>query len=132
MSVKPFEDRDLTEIFTDGISRAIEAIKPSELLITHMNGPEFIEGLKQATTAAHGLAHTQANPTWLKIKDTLDGMVKTFKQIIISGRQPPRAKLTIMLRRIRDSSVLMAVSKSRSRQEVLIELDQRRTNHVVH
>lgn len=129
---KALENKELIEYFEDGISRAIEAIKPSQLLITHMNGPEFLDGLKYATQAANGLAHTQANPMWLKIRDTLDSMITTFKQIIISGRQPPRKNLEILLRRILHSATAMAASKSMPRQEVLVALGQRKQNHAVH
>lgn len=128
---KAFEDKELIEVFTDGVSRAIEAIKPSEFLIMHFNGNEFVDGLKKAATAANGLAHAQANPTWMAIRDSLEMMVTTFKQMIMMYKQPPRAKLESSLRRVLSSALIMANAKSMARQDVLVNLDERRKHFQV-
>lgn len=59
----------------------------------------LVDGLKKAASAANGLAHTQANPAWLTIRDLLEN--------------------------VRTNALIMATSKSVSRQNVLQMLDSR-------
>lgn len=128
---KPLEDKDLIEVFEDGISRAIEAIQPSELVISFYNGPHFLDGVQKAAVAANGLAHTQANPKWLAVRDGLENLVKLFKTLIIAGKQPPRAKIVSTLRGVLFGAHMMVSAKSMNRQDVLATLDVRKNKYLV-
>lgn len=128
---KPLEDKELIEMFADGISIGISAIKPSVVLITHVNGGQFMMGLLRAATAANGLAHTQSNPRWLAVRDAIEEIAQTFKALIIAHKEVPRARLTALLQRILLSCNKMATDKAVKRQDVLVELDKRQKTYKV-
>ena len=61
----------------------------------------FVDGLKKSASYAHAMAHYQANPNWLKVRDMLENL-------IVHGQK-------------------MAMSKSVPRDEVIKQLDYRQS-----
>lgn len=122
-----FEDKELIELFVENMSASINAVRPSEFVISHYNGPQFLEGLRKAAIAANGLAHTQHNPAWLMIRDALERITQTFKVAVRHGKAPPRARMTELLGAVLLKAQRMAVAHAVPRQEVLAELERRKT-----
>lgn len=121
-----FEDNDLIEIYREGLKRAIDVIKPSPVIILHINGKAFMEGLNNAAIAANGLAHTQHNTKWLAVRDGLEQLRQNFITLIASGRTPPRARLAATLEGVLAGGLKMATNRAAKRQDVLNDLERRK------
>jgi len=120
-------------MFCEGIRVATIAIRPNEFVIAHVNGTLFVENIQRAAKAANGLAHTQANPRWLAVRDHLECMHQMFTLMVSRGHggRLPRAQMAVILERILNGAKSMAAGKAMPRQDVLTVLDQRRINHKV-
>lgn len=125
---KALENKELIEIFVEGIRQAIHAVQPSDLMILHYNGGAFLVGLDKAAKAANGLAHTQANTTWLLIRDTIEKIRKTFVAIVSRKiiNIATRKQLVQILEGVYMKSQQIASAKSMSRQSVVANLDRRK------
>lgn len=126
-SSKPLEDKELVEVFSDAIKTAIVVIKPSDLLILHFSTREFLVALDKAAKAANGLAHNQANTTWLLVRDTIERIRQTFmaiatRKVISMGS---RNQIAQVLQGVLLKSAQIASSKAMSRQSVLENLSKR-------
>lgn len=128
-----FEDRDLIAFFSDGLARAVQAIKPSPVIVLYTNTKEIVSGLKNAIVAANGLAHTQHNPAWLAVRDLLENTLKYFMAIARNGHinMSNRQRIADLLEKTMYAGRKMATSKAMPRQDVLANLALRKTNHEV-
>lgn len=67
---------------------------------------EFVDGLKKAAGTAHAMAHYQANPDWLKIRDLLENVIEQGQRLATSKAMPRAQVLQKLDQRIRDGSML--------------------------
>lgn len=130
---RPFEDKELISMFVDGIKQCIDVIKPSPIIILHINGKLFLEGIDRAAKAANGMAHTQHNTTWLLVRDTLEkikqGFVAAAAQNVVSMGY--RNQMTILLSKVLARGQQVAFAKAMQRQQVLVNLDRRKDQETV-
>lgn len=85
---------------------------------------DFIDGLKVAAGSAHQLAHTQENPHFLKIRDTIESVIEVGQVMPTMSDEHSGLWLRISnsLEGIRFAGMKQARGSVLSRQQVLTEL----------
>lgn len=59
----------------------------------------FVDGLKVAAGSAHQLAHAQENPSWLKVRDLLEGLIESGQKLAMSKSMPRQQVLEELIKR---------------------------------
>ena len=91
---------------------------------------EFVEGIKTAAGSAHALAHYQANPKWLDIRDILENIITIGEGIPVfeEAANPIWIRIQTNINELLETCKKIYTMKAMKRQDVLAHLDFRGKN----
>lgn len=124
-----YTDAQILQNFTDGLGKASSAameIATKPFIIGVSRILPFLDGMKQASAAAHQFAHARQDPNFFNIRDQLDRMRAT-----VTHRMPNNAAwvaISGLLHVVMNSATILADARALPRKEVLKMLDKGEAN----